>query len=149
MQWKIKNKEEFWSGMLFLGIGIFALVISRDYFIGSSARMGPGYFPTLVGILLSILGGIIALRSFGVEGKEIRAVSWRAIVMLTLAFLIFGWAMEKIGFVLAMFAMIACSMMAGKKLRLLELLIMSLVLITGSIALFIYGLKLPFPLFWW
>jgi uncharacterized membrane protein YqjE len=145
---KIKSEQDFWSGLLFMGLGIAAFVISRDYFLGTSLRMGPGYFPRYVGIVLSILGGIITLTSFRVEGEKARGFGWRAIVMPTLGFLIFGWAIDRIGFLLAMFAMIVCSMLAGKKFRLLEVLITCGVLISGSIALFIYGLQLPFSLFW-
>lgn len=148
MQLKIKSKEDFWSGLMFIGFGIIAIVVSRDYPMGSSMRMGPGYFPTYLGIALSILGAIITLTSFRVEGEEIRPFAWRGIVMLTLGFAFFGWAIDYIGFVLALLAMIFCSASAGKTFKLLEVLIMCLVLITGSIALFIYGLKLPFPLFW-
>ena len=149
MQLRIKSEQDFGSGLLFMGIGIIAIVVSRDYFMGTSLQMGPGYFPTVAGILLSILGGIITLSSFWVEGKKIRGFGWRAIVMLALGFMIFGWAIERVGFLLAMFAMIVCSMLAGKKFKLLEVLIMCVLLISFSIALFIYGLKLPFPLFWW
>jgi Tripartite tricarboxylate transporter TctB family len=146
---KIKSEQDFWSGLLFLGMGIAAIVISRDYFPGNSLQMGPGYFPRYVGILLSILGGIITLSSFRVEGGEVRGFGWRAIVMPTLGFLIFGWAIDRIGFLLAMFGMIVCSMLGGKKFNPFEVLITCAVLISGSIALFVYGLQLPFPLFWW
>jgi hypothetical protein len=70
-------------------------------------------------------------------------------ILLGLAFTIIGWGIDHIGFVPSMFAMIFCSALAGKEFKLLEVLIMSVVLIIGSIALFIYGLELPFPLFWW
>ncbi len=149
MQWKVKSKQEFWSGLLFLGIGILALVMSRNYFMGNSVRMGPGYFPVLVGTALSILGVIITAGSFKVEGEEIKAFGWRAVVMVTLAFFLFGWGIDRVGFVLSMGAMIVCSMLAGREFRLREAVIMCAVLITGSVALFIYGLKLPFSIFWW
>jgi hypothetical protein len=149
MQWKVKSKQEFWSGVLFLGIGTLALVMSRNYFMGNSVRMGPGYFPTLVGIALSILGAIITLTSLKVEGEEIKAFGWRAIVMVTLGFFLFGWGIDRVGFVLSMGAMIVCSMLAGREFKVREAVIMCVVLISGSVALFIYGLKLPFSIFWW
>ncbi|MEK6594276.1 MAG: tripartite tricarboxylate transporter TctB family protein, partial [Pseudomonadota bacterium] len=149
MQLKIKNQENFWSGLMFIGFGILAIAISRDYPLGSAMRMGPGYFPTYLGAIMALLGVIIVLGAFKTEGEKIKPFAWRGMILLTLAFSIFGWAIDHIGFVPALFAMIVCSALAGKEFKLLEVLIMSVVLILGCIALFIYGLELPFPLFWW
>lgn len=149
MRLKIKNQEDFWAGLIFIGFGIIAIVISRDYPMGSTMHMGPGYFPTYAGAVMTILGVIISLISFRVEGERIKPFSWRGMVMLTIGFAVFGWSIDHIGFVPGLLALIFCSALAGKEFNLLEVLIMSAVLIIGSIALFIFGLKLPFPLFWW
>lgn len=149
MKVKIKNQEDFWSGLMFIGFGVAAIVISRDYPMGSAVNMGPGYFPTYLGIIMTILGAVITLISFRIEGKKIEPFAWRGMIMLSLGFFIFGWAVDRIGFVLSLFALIFCSAWAGKEFRSLEVLIMSVVLISGTIALFIYGLELTFPLFWW
>jgi len=132
-----------------MGVGIVTVGISAGYPIGTTMRMGPGYFPRYVGILLSVLGGVITLSSLRVEGEEIRRFGWRPIVMLSLGFIVFAWAIDRVGFVPSMAAMIVCSMLAGRKFKWLEVLVMCVVLITGSVALFIYGLKLPLSLFWW
>lgn len=149
MQFKIKNPEDFWAGLLFIGFGILAIAISRDFPMGSAMRMGPGYFPTALGGIMALLGGIILLTSFKTTGEKIKPFAWRGMILLGVAFTIIGWGIDHIGFVPSMFGMIFCSALAGKEFRLLEVLIMSVVLIIGSIALFIYGLELPFPLFWW
>jgi hypothetical protein len=149
VQFKIKSQEDFWAGLMFIGFGVAAIIISRDYPMGTAMRMGPGYFPTYLGIIMAILGSIITLTSFKVEGEKIKPFAWRGMVMLSLGFVIFGWAIDHIGFVPALFAMIFCAALAGKEFKLLEVLIMSVVLIIGCWALFIYGLELPFPLFWW
>ncbi len=132
-----------------MGVGLMAIVLSASYPIGTSMRMGPGYFPRYVGILLSILGGIITLRSLRVEGEVIGRFGWRAIVLVCFGFIVFAWAIDRIGFVPAMAAMIICGMSAGRKFKWTEILVMCLLLITGSVALFVYGLKLPLSLFWW
>jgi hypothetical protein len=116
--------------------------------MGNAMRMGPGYFPTWIGGILAILGAIITLTSFTVEGEKIKPFGWRGIIMLSLGFVFFGWAIDRIGFVAGLFVMIFCSALAGKEFRLLEVLIMSVILIISAIALFIYGLKVPFHLFW-
>jgi putative tricarboxylic transport membrane protein len=149
VQLKIKNPEDFWAGVLFIGFGVLAIVISRDFPMGTAMRMGPGYFPTALGGIMALLGVIITLLSFRTTGEKIKPFAWRAMILLGLAFTIIGWGIDHIGFVPSMFGMIICSALAGKEFKLVEVLIMSVVLIVGSIALFIYGLELPFPLFWW
>jgi len=55
VQLKIKNPEDFWAGIMFLGFGVLAVYISQDYPMGTAMRMGPGYFPTYLGALLIVL----------------------------------------------------------------------------------------------
>lgn len=149
MPLKIKKQEDFWSGLMFIAFGIIAIVISGDYPMGSAMRMGPGYFPRSLGIITAMLGLIITLTAFRTEGPKIKPFAWRGVIMLSLGFLIFGWAIEHVGFVPALLPLILCSALAGKEFKTREALIMSAVLITGCVALFIYLLELPFPLFCW
>jgi hypothetical protein len=149
MPFKIKNQEDFWSGLMFIAFGISAIAISYDYPMGSAMRMGPGYFPRALGIITTILGLFIALLALRIEGPKIKPFAWRGVILLALGFLIFGWAIDRVGFVPALFVMILCHALAGKEFKPLEALIMTAVLVTGCVALFIYTLGLPFPLFWW
>lgn len=146
---KIKNPEDFWAGVMFVAFGMATIVFSVDYPMGSAMRMGPGYFPRALGISTTLLGLIIALKGFGMDGPKIKRFAWRGVLLLALGFLIFGWGIEHVGFVPALFAMILCHALAGKDFKPLEALLMTAVLISGCVALFIYGLGLPFPLFWW
>jgi len=70
---QIKNGKDFWSGLMFMGFGIAFFVLSRDYTMGSALRMGPGYFPTVLGGLLAVLGLLVFARSFKSEIEH----SWR------------------------------------------------------------------------
>ena len=149
MSSKIKSQEDFWAGLMFIAFGILAIYISTDYPIGSAMRMGPGYFPTGIGIILIILGAIIGLTSFKVVGDNVGQFAFKPMILLSVAFAVFGWAIDNIGFIPALFILIALSSAAGKEFKMKELIPMSVVLIVGSWALFIWGLELPFPLFWW
>ncbi|MDH3236729.1 MAG: tripartite tricarboxylate transporter TctB family protein [Alphaproteobacteria bacterium] len=149
MSLKIKSQEDFWAGLMFIGFGILAIIIARDYPMGSTMRMGPGYFPTYIGVILIILGAIISGISFKFEGERVGAFAWRPMILLSIAFAAFGWAIDNIGFILAMVILIVLASLAGKEFRLKEAIGMVLVLVAGSWALFIYGLELPFPLWWW
>lgn len=149
MQLKIKSQEDFWAGLMFIGFGVLAIVISRDYPMGSAMRMGPGYFPTGLGAIMVLLGSIITLLSFKVEGGKIKPFAWKPMIVLAIAFCTFAWGIDHIGFIPSLAIMIFLSSFAGREFRLKEVLILMVVLIVGCWALFIKGLELPFPLFWW
>lgn len=149
MQLKIKSQEDFWAGLMFIGFGVLAIVISRDYPMGSAMRMGPGYFPTGLGAIMVLLGSIITLLSFKVEGGKIKPFAWKPMIVLAIAFCTFAWGIDHIGFIPSLAIMILLSSFAGREFRLKEVLILMVILIVGCWALFIKGLELPFPLFWW
>ena len=146
---KIKSQEDFWTGLMFVGFGVLAIVVSRDYPMGSALRMGPGYFPTYLGAILVVIGAIILGRSYRVEGEGIGPWGWRPLLWLSAAFAAFGLLIEDAGFVLALLALIVASSLAGRDTRPVELVILIALLITGSVALFVYGLELPYRLFPW
>ena len=134
---------------MFIAFGALAIFIAQDYPFGTAARMGPGYFPTWIGIALIVLGLMIAATGFKDQGEGIGKFAWKPMVLLSLAFFFFGWAIDHIGFVAAVFVMTVLASMAGKDFRWKESLIVAVALIIGCWALFIKGLDLPFPLFWW
>ena len=146
---KIKSQEDFWTGLMFVGFGVLAIVVSRDYPMGSALRMGPGYFPTYLGAILVVIGAIILGRSYRVGGEGIGPWGWRPLLWLSAAFAAFGLLIEDAGFVLALLALIVASSLAGRDTRPVELVILIALLITGSVALFVYGLELPYRLFPW
>lgn len=148
---KIKNQEDFWAGLMFVGFGIMAIVLSLDYPMGTASRMGPGYFPTYLGAIMLGLGAIVALMAVKTktEGEKITAFAWKPMIMLSLGFLVFGWGVDHIGFIPALFALCVITAGAGQTFNIVEVLIMTAVLIAGAVGIFIYGIELPFPLFWW
>jgi hypothetical protein len=146
---KIKNQEDFWAGVMFIGFGVLAVIISRDYPMGTAMRMGPGYFPTYLGVIMAVFGLIVSVMSFRVEGGKLTPFAWKPAIMLGLSFMIFGWGIDHIGFVPSLFALIVLSAAAGASFKLVEVLILSVVLIVGAVGIFIYGIDLPYPLFWW
>ena len=146
---KIKSQEEFWSGMMFVGFGVLAIVVARDYPMGSALRMGPGYFPTYLGGIMIVLGAIMTAVALRVEGEGTGPWGWRPLIWLSAAFAAFGLLIESAGFVLALLALIVSSSLAGRDTRILELIILIVVLIAGSVGLFIYGLELPYRLYPW
>ena len=146
---KIKSQEDFWAGLMFIGFGILAIVVARDYPLGSALRMGPGYFPTYLGALLIVIGGVVSGLALQVQGEGTGKWGWRPLIWLSAAFAAFGFLIESAGFVLALLALIVASSLAGRDTRVFELVILIVVLIAGSVGLFIYGLELPYRLYPW
>jgi hypothetical protein len=146
---KIASQKDFWAGLMFIGFGVLAIYVSRAYPMGSLVSMGPGYFPTWLGVIMIVIGAFTAGRSYRAEGERVGPWGWRPLLWLSAAFAAFGLLIEGAGFVLALLALIVASSFAGRDTRLLELVILVVLLIGGSVGLFIYGLELPYRLFPW
>ncbi len=146
---KIKNQEDFWAGMMFASFGALAIWLSTDYPMGTASRMGPGYFPTWLGGIMLLLGAIVAVMALKTEGPKVTPFAWKPMIMLSVGFLAFGWGVDHIGFIPALFLLSVITAAAGQTFKIVEVLIMTVVLIAGAVGIFIYGIELPFPLFWW
>jgi hypothetical protein len=149
----LKNQKDFFSGLLFMVIGVsFAWTASR-YTIGSAAKMGPGYFPLLLGALLTVLGGVLVYKALVFEtedGGRIGPWAWRPVGFVVLANLVFGVmigglssvGIPPMGLVLAIFALTVLAAKAGSAFRWKEVLVLAAVLALGSYLTFIVLLKL-------
>jgi len=140
------NKKDFWAGMMLTGIGAAAMFIARDYRFGSALRMGPGFFPTILGGILIAFG--VCIMAVGLKsGEKIQgSLSLRALIMLPLSLILFGVLMEKAGFIPALVALVFVSAASGREFRFVEVLLLTALLTVASAALFIWGLGLPYPL---
>jgi hypothetical protein len=149
------ESRDFWAGMMLVAVGAAAVLIARNYTFGTALRMGPGYFPTVLGGILILFGLYLvvdALRSRPPPSQQPQgpaargAWSLRALVVLPLAFVLFGVLMSHAGFVPALLVLILGSALASPQFRLVEVLLLSVVLIVLSVAIFVWGLGLPYPL---
>ena len=140
------NNKDVWAGLLLIAIGAVAILIARNYTFGTALRMGPGFFPIVLGALL-ILFGLYVLASGLRSGEAIKG-SWspRALVILPLSLVLFGLLMERGGFVPAMLVLIFASATASTEFKFVEVLLFSLALTAVSVAVFVWGLGLPYPL---
>lgn len=141
------DNKDFWTGMMFIGVGVAAMYIARDYRFGSTLRMGPGFFPTMLGGILIAFG--ICIMAVGLRsGEKIRGhLSLRAIVLLPLSLVLFGILMKFAGFIPAVGILIFVSAASGREFKLMEIMLLTVVLTLTSVALFIWGLGMPYPLF--
>ena len=142
-----RDNKGFWSGLMFIGVGVATLTVAVEYRLGSALRMGPGYFPSVLGGVLIVLGILVLAK--GLKSPEPIAGKWslRALILLPLSLVLFGWLMEHAGFVPALVVLVVGSSAAGEEFNALEALMLAGVLTFGAVAVFIWGLGLPFPLF--
>ena len=147
MQIEIRNNRDVWAGAMLIGTGAVSVIVARDYAFGTSLRMGPGYFPSVLGGLLVLFG--IYLVASGLKSKEKIEGGWslRALIMLPLSLVLFGLLMEYAGFVPALMVLIVGSSAAGSEFKLVEALALALGITAFAVGLFIYGLGLPYPMF--
>jgi hypothetical protein len=149
----LKNQKDFFSGLLFMAIGVGFAWSASHYSIGNAAKMGPGYFPLLLGALLTVLGGVLVFKALVFEtedGGRIGPWAWRPVVFIVLANLVFGVligglssvGIPPMGLVLAIFAVTILSAKAGSEFRWKEVLVLALVLALGSYLTFVVLLKL-------
>lgn len=136
---------------MFVAFGLIGFVEASGYDMGSSLNMGPGYFPVVLSVILTAIGMVILLRAMRIEGDKVEAFNWRGIGLLSVAFICFGLFMEEfnLGFATAAGAVVVLSCIAKKDTRPKEAVIMTVVLVAVAVGTFIYGLGLPYPVFWW
>ena len=131
---------------MFSTFGLIFLVVARNYRMGNATSMGPAYFPTVLGGLMAVLGGIIFFRSFLVRGKKVPAMSFSPLFFIILSLLLFAYLLKPIGVIFTLALLLIVSAFAGHEFKLKEVLILSVVLILFSVLVFVKGLGLPFPL---
>jgi len=140
------NNKDFWAGLMLVAIGATAIALGRDYPFGSALRMGPGYFPMVLGALLILFG--LSIMATGLRRAAPIEGSWspRALVILPLSLVLFGVLMDHGGFVPAMLVLIFGSATASTEFKFLEALLFSIALTALAVAVFVLGLGLPYPL---
>jgi hypothetical protein len=146
---KIKSETNFWSGLFFAIVGAAGIYIARGYPIGRAVSMGPGYFPTAIGIVLGASGLLMVATSFKIEDAKIeRGLNLKAIAAVCAGLVLFGWGVERIGFIPSLFGLSFLSTVGGSSFNWLESLALSVAICVGSWLVFVWALELPVQLFW-
>lgn len=140
----LKSPKDFYSGLMFVAFGLAAVVIGRDYPMGTAVRMGSGYFPTILGGLLILLGGIITTRGMLRAGESLGGIALKAMVLVLGAVAFFAGVVNFIGLAASVAGVAIISSLANPKFRPTELTILVVVLIALAVGVFAYGLSLPF-----
>ena len=166
---KIKSQKDFWSGLMFMVVGISFAWGSTGYSFGgactdaavraqvgfwgcfalSSTKPGAAYFPFALGLLMAVLGAMVTFKALTIEvegGDPIGGWAWKPLLLIIGAVCAFGWVLPRGGLVVALPMLVILAAAAGNEFRWKDALINSVVLTLGSWAIFIWGLKLTIPL---
>jgi vacuolar-type H+-ATPase subunit I/STV1 len=143
---KIPRPKDFYAGLLFVAFGVFAVIIARNYPLGTAARMGPGYFPRLLGILLIVLGTALSLTALRGRGPPLPGWKWRPVSIVLLSVVAFGLVLTHAGLVLSTIGLIVLASTASREFRLRESVISGILLAALSVGVFVIGLKLQLPI---
>jgi hypothetical protein len=142
----IRHPKDFVAGLMFTAVGIAAIVIATNYPLGTAARMGPGYFPRMLGILLILLGVALAVRALRLQGSELPAWPWRPTVVVLGSVVLFGLIVTRAGLALSTVILIFLASLASHEFRPKEALLSGVLLAVLAIGVFVVGLKLQLPI---
>jgi len=142
---RIKNAKDFWAGLMFIAFGLGFAIGARNYAMGTAVRMGPAYFPTMLGGVLAVLGLVIFVRSFASRFElRVPAFAFRPLLLIGGAIVLFGLLLQPLGLVLATVALIVVGAYGGHEFRWKEVVILSVIMVAVAVGVFYYGLGLPF-----
>jgi Tripartite tricarboxylate transporter TctB family len=147
MNLEFLERKDFWSGVMLIVIGGGAVFIARNYQFGSSLRMGPGYFPSILGAALVMFGVYFVIQGLRSGGEKLSDTwSLRALIILPLSLVLFGLLIDRAGFVPALLALIIGSAAASTQSKPIEVLVFAVSLTAMCVVVFVWLLGLPYEL---
>ena len=140
-------RKDLLAGAVFTGFGLAFAITSLTYEVGTPLRMGPGFYPLVLGTLLVVLGVSIAVTGFiAGDGGEIGTVPWKAVALLVGAIMFFGFTVRGLGLVPALFVTVFLAGLAGRSARVIPAAVIAACLTALSVLIFVYVLQLRLPL---
>lgn len=143
----IRNQRAFAAGALFLGVAVFYFTMSFNYVQGTAARMGPGFFPKMVSLLLAVIGVGVLLGSVAPRAQEEKLERWdvKGLLWITASVALFGFLLPTFGLVIALAVLVIFSSYASPEFGWKGTIVNTVVLIIFCVGTFVYGINLQFP----
>lgn len=142
----IRSAKDFWSGLIYVFFGLSAILIARDYGMGTALKMGAAYFPSVLGGLLVVIGTISLIRSFLVAGTPIGGFAFKGFSLVIAAVVIFGLIVRGAGLGVALPLLVVISAIGSARFRWVPTLIMAAGLTVFCVLVFVKGLGVPLPI---
>jgi len=144
---KIRNQKDFVSGLMYIGFGSFFAILARGYQMGTAAKMGSGYFPFWLGVLLATIGAYVALRSMAPKqmDEKLAKVDIPSVAWVTGSTVVFAISLSFLGLIAAIFLLVVISAMASHEFSWKGSILNAVFLIGFAYMAFVWGLKLQFP----
>jgi len=144
---KVVMSKDFCSGVIFFAVAVVFVGFGRQYAMGTALRMGPGYFPMVLGALLALIGLVLIGRSLFRPGQAVGRLALTKLALVTLANVLFALSLRSLGFIPALLILVLLSAYASQRFRWGVALTLALGLAAGSSVIFVWLLQLPLPLF--
>jgi hypothetical protein len=142
----IRSSKDFWTGFIYIAFGTGAILIGRDYAMGTALKMGPAYFPTVLGALLVVIGAIAVIRAFIADGTPIGGFAYKALALTLGSILLFGFIVRGAGLSVAVPLLVIISACASLHFHWLSTLALAAGLAVFCILVFVTGLGVPLPI---
>lgn len=146
MALSIRHPKDFLSGVIFIALGLGFLYIAQDYRMGTATRMGPGYFPSILAGILTLIGLITSLRALFRDGEKVEGFAWKPLVIVLVGTVLFGVLVRDAGLIVALLAYIGITATASIYFHWRPTLMMAVGLTVFSVIIFIKALGLPIPM---
>ena len=144
---KLKSQKDFWAGIMYMAVGVAFAVGAKNYTIGTGARMGPGYFPLLLAVILTVLGIVVLVQATRVKGEPVGPLALRGMLFILPAPVFFGLTVRGLGFVPSLFFAALIAAFASTRMKPVMALLLAAAITVFSVAVFSYALGLPFERF--
>jgi hypothetical protein len=145
---RIRNPQDFGAAVVFIAIGAAGLYFAGDLAFGSTARMGPGYFPTLLSAIILLIGVIVGIKALSVDGPPIEHIPVRPLAIIVVCIVGFGYLIERMGVAITAAALVLVASYARRGASPKESIPLALGMSIFVIAVFVYALGQPLPVLW-
>lgn len=144
---RIRRQTDFLAGMMFILVGSSFSFVARGYSMGTAAKMGPGYFPFWLGLVLAVLGAVVALSSVSMKSEEDKMARWdpKTLLWILGSVVLFGLVLKPLGMILSVVVLVLVSSMASHEFSWKGAVLNAIVLVVISTGAFVYGINLQMP----
>ena len=145
---RVKNPQDFGAATVFILIGAAGFYFANDLDYGAAARMGPGYFPTMLSALIAIIGVVVGFKALAIAGPSIEPIQLRPVGFITVCIVGFGYLIEQLGVAIAAAALIVVAGYARRGANLTESILLAVGMSIFVVVVFVYALGQPLQVFW-